>query len=270
MTHIRIELTVEPFVEGRPGPHVLAAVEALRGAGLQPEVGPFATAAEGEAGVVLTALRAAAGAAFAGDATSISVTMERVVMPGAESAFLDAVRPVLRKLGAMVVPATRMRSDDEPLWWQGRLVGAVRRSGLPPDPSGAADPSGNAGSPVIPGVTEGSGAGSTSAPAGWPDGCNGRDLLDGPDVPIPSDRFDVPDLVAAVPRFIARVERELGGPLGSLSRAGKQQAALRLEQLGAFQLRNSVDAVADAMGVSRVTVYNYLSAVRSRREVADE
>jgi predicted transcriptional regulator YheO len=32
---------------------------------------------------------------------------------------------------------------------------------------------------------------------------------------------------------------------------------------GAFALRNAADEVADAMGVSRVTIYNYLNAVRS-------
>jgi predicted transcriptional regulator YheO len=29
-----------------------------------------------------------------------------------------------------------------------------------------------------------------------------------------------------------------------------------------FQLRNAVDDVADAMGVSRATIYNYLQAAR--------
>ena len=35
-----------------------------------------------------------------------------------------------------------------------------------------------------------------------------------------------------------------------------------LEDRGAFMLRRSVEDVADALGVSRITVYNYLNAMR--------
>jgi predicted transcriptional regulator YheO len=34
-----------------------------------------------------------------------------------------------------------------------------------------------------------------------------------------------------------------------------------LDQRGAFTLRRAVEDVADAMGVSRITVYNYLNAL---------
>ncbi len=37
----RIEFTIEPFVEGRPGPHVLEAVKAVERLGVDVEVGPF-------------------------------------------------------------------------------------------------------------------------------------------------------------------------------------------------------------------------------------
>ena len=33
-----------------------------------------------------------------------------------------------------------------------------------------------------------------------------------------------------------------------------------LEERGAFQIRKSIEDTADAMGVSRITVYNYLNA----------
>src|SRR6478672_10432074 len=36
-----LEFTVEPFVEGHPGPHVTAAVEAATVAGAEVEFGPF-------------------------------------------------------------------------------------------------------------------------------------------------------------------------------------------------------------------------------------
>ena len=41
-------------------------------------------------------------------------------------------------------------------------------------------------------------------------------------------------------------------------REDKQRAVARLHDLGAFNLRKSVEDVATALGVSRFTVYNYL------------
>lgn len=58
---------------------------------------------------------------------------------------------------------------------------------------------------------------------------------------------------------IAAVERELGGSLGSLNRLDKQRAVKILNERGAFGLRKSVEQVAEALGVSRFTVYNYLN-----------
>ena len=37
---LRLEYTVEPFVEGAPGPHVTAALEAAGATGLDVEFGP--------------------------------------------------------------------------------------------------------------------------------------------------------------------------------------------------------------------------------------
>lgn len=37
----RVEFTVEPFVEGRPGPHVTAPVDAVRALGVEIDIGPF-------------------------------------------------------------------------------------------------------------------------------------------------------------------------------------------------------------------------------------
>ncbi|BAN00646.1 helix-turn-helix domain-containing protein [Ilumatobacter coccineus] len=68
-------------------------------------------------------------------------------------------------------------------------------------------------------------------------------------------------LHGALDRLIASVEAELGQSLPLLPRAQKQRAIRLLEERGAFVLRRSVEDVADAMGVSRITVYNYLNAV---------
>ncbi len=71
----------------------------------------------------------------------------------------------------------------------------------------------------------------------------------------------LPPLHGALDRLIDAVEAELGGPLPQLSREDKQKAVRLLDERGAFILRRAVEDVADAMGVSRITVYNYLNAI---------
>jgi hypothetical protein len=72
----------------------------------------------------------------------------------------------------------------------------------------------------------------------------------------------LPTLGGALPRLIERVETELGAPLAELSRNDKQRAVRMLDDWGAFALRKSIEDVADALGVSRITVYNYLNTTR--------
>jgi HTH domain len=71
----------------------------------------------------------------------------------------------------------------------------------------------------------------------------------------------MPPLHGALDRLIDAVEAELGGRLPLLSREDKQRAVRLLDERGAFILRRAVEDVADAMGVSRITVYNYLNAI---------
>ena len=71
----------------------------------------------------------------------------------------------------------------------------------------------------------------------------------------------LPGVQGTLDRMISAVEQELGAPLQDLSREDKQAAVLLLGDRGAFELRRSVEAVAEAMGVSRFTIYNYLNAV---------
>ena len=68
-------------------------------------------------------------------------------------------------------------------------------------------------------------------------------------------------LHGALERLIDAVETELGDSLPMLSQEGKQRAIRLLDERGAFILRRAVEDVADAMGVSRITVYNYLNAI---------
>lgn len=64
-------------------------------------------------------------------------------------------------------------------------------------------------------------------------------------------------------QLLKAVAGELGAPLDQLSRPLKQQAVRLLEERGAFTYRKSAEAIAEALGVSRFTVYNYLNRDRA-------
>lgn len=74
---LQVEFTVEPFVEGSPGPHVRAAVSAAEAAGLDVEFGPFGTAVSGEDEAVLDAVDNILRAAIAAGATRVSLQLAR-------------------------------------------------------------------------------------------------------------------------------------------------------------------------------------------------
>jgi uncharacterized protein YqgV (UPF0045/DUF77 family) len=78
MGKVRLEFTVEPFTDGRPGPHVMAAVDAVAGRGLPVDMGPFSTSADAEADDALDAVDALLRAAFAEGATRVSVQVTRI------------------------------------------------------------------------------------------------------------------------------------------------------------------------------------------------
>ena len=75
--------------------------------------------------------------------------------------------------------------------------------------------------------------------------------------------FRLAPMQTALDRLVAGVERELGAKLADLDRVQKQVAIRRLDEKGAFLLRKSIEDVADSMGVSRITIYNYLNTIRS-------
>jgi uncharacterized protein YqgV (UPF0045/DUF77 family) len=74
-----LEFTIEPFVEGAPGPHVGAGIAAVEATGVSVEVGPFGTTAEGEQGAVVEAVAALCREALAAgaDRISLQLTVER-------------------------------------------------------------------------------------------------------------------------------------------------------------------------------------------------
>lgn len=75
---LNLEFTIEPFVEGQPGPHVLEAVAAAEALGATVEFGPFGSSCvvpTARAGAVTSAV---IDAAFANGATHVSLVAERV------------------------------------------------------------------------------------------------------------------------------------------------------------------------------------------------
>lgn len=69
------EFTIEPFVEGQPGPHVQAAIAVATEAGLAVEIGPFGTTVEGEPAAVLDVADAVVRAAVTNGATRVSLQL---------------------------------------------------------------------------------------------------------------------------------------------------------------------------------------------------
>lgn len=59
--------------------------------------------------------------------------------------------------------------------------------------------------------------------------------------------------------MVRQVESELGARLSELDRPAKQRAVRLLDERGAFQVRRGVAEVAELLGVTRFTVYNYLN-----------
>jgi len=72
-----IEFTIEPFVEGQPGPHVISAIEAAQALGFEIDFGPFGSSCSVPAAEVGEVARAVLDAAFANGATHVSLHAER-------------------------------------------------------------------------------------------------------------------------------------------------------------------------------------------------
>jgi uncharacterized protein YqgV (UPF0045/DUF77 family) len=73
---VRVEFTIEPFIEGSPGEHVTSAIDAARDRGGDVEVGPFGTVcdvADDDAGPLVMAV---VDAAVAHGATHVSLHVE--------------------------------------------------------------------------------------------------------------------------------------------------------------------------------------------------
>ena len=76
MANAHLEVLVEPFRENDPGPHVSAVLEAATAAGLEPDMGPFATEIQGDIDVLAGAIAEMIRAGFSKGATSMQLRIE--------------------------------------------------------------------------------------------------------------------------------------------------------------------------------------------------
>jgi uncharacterized protein YqgV (UPF0045/DUF77 family) len=73
-----LEFTIEPFIEGEPGPHVISAVEAAQALGFEIDFGPFGSSCSVPAADAGEVVKAVVDAAFANGATHVSLHAERL------------------------------------------------------------------------------------------------------------------------------------------------------------------------------------------------
>jgi hypothetical protein len=140
--------------------------------------------------------------------------------------LVQAIAPLVDHLNAELLDPSEATPDDITLEWEGKPAVTIR---LPTEkPADAA-----------------AGGAAAGGAAGKSAGRAAERVVDG-----------------GVQGLLAEVAGELGGPLRELSRHDKQQAVLLLEARGAFEYRKSAETVAEALGVTRFTVYNYLNRAR--------
>ena len=85
----RVEFTIEPFVEGQPGRHVTAPVEAVQAKGFAVDFGPFGSECVTPTADTPSVVAAIIEAAFANGATHVTIDV------GAADATQDMPRPVV-------------------------------------------------------------------------------------------------------------------------------------------------------------------------------
>jgi len=73
-------------------------------------------------------------------------------------------------------------------------------------------------------------------------------------------------LGTTVGRMLDAAESELGVRASDMSRSQKQQVVKELDERGAFLIKKSVEQVAERLGVTRFTIYNYLDQVNRESE----
>jgi predicted transcriptional regulator YheO len=92
-----------------------------------------------------------------------------------------------------------------------------------------------------------------------------RTLPAGQDEPEVSELFSE-DLGQMVETLIAECAYQVGKPISLMSKSDRVRVVKLLDERGVFQLRKSVPLVAERLGVTQKTVYNYLTELQGEGE----
>jgi uncharacterized protein YqgV (UPF0045/DUF77 family) len=77
-TNIKVEFTIEPWVDGDPPERVNKCIEAIETLGISVELGPFGTTFVATADLAGSAVSALISTAYAHGATHVSIDVEKV------------------------------------------------------------------------------------------------------------------------------------------------------------------------------------------------
>ena len=99
-----LEFTIEPFVEGQPGPHVRAAVEAVEALGVPVEFGPFGSSCRAAATTMPSVVAAIVQEAFGNGASHVSMHV-------AVGALGSTREPAAGRTAPSVAPSTSAQGD---------------------------------------------------------------------------------------------------------------------------------------------------------------
>jgi len=76
------------------------------------------------------------------------------------------------------------------------------------------------------------------------------------------------DIQRTIHSILREAVSEMGGELPIMSKGDKIALISRLDEKGAFQVKRAVPLVAEELGLSRSTIYNYLAEARDQSEAA--
>lgn len=220
-------------------PHVQAGIDAAQAHGVEVHIGPLSNTMHGDAEDVLRALLAAEQAAVAAGATRIVVNVESEERVTGNDEFARALADALGPLYRISVLDSAGNVEAS----YGSVTSQrVSRAQLPL--------AGSRGTLLV------------EFDRGALDRADVLHSLSTTDemAEAPAGAFTHVD--RALSELITLAEARIGRPLAEMNRAEKQQVVRLLDGRGAFALRKSVEMVADALGVSRFTVYNYLDSSR--------
>lgn len=115
MIDAHLEFLIEPFVLDEPGEHVRAAVDVVARAGLDPDMGPFATTASGGLDEVIATVTDLLRAGFERGATSVQLRVgigDTAPPIGLHGALDRMVADVEREIGAALADMTRSEKQQ--------------------------------------------------------------------------------------------------------------------------------------------------------------